>query len=340
MDSIQNEAELNNIITTPSKELVDYMQILDGDIVILGVAGKMGVNLAVMAKRAIDLAGVQKRVLGVARFSDPEAQNILESAGVETRKCDLSNPDEVASLEKMKNVIYMVAKKFGTDGSEDITWVMNTLVPGYVVRHFKDSNIVDFSTGCVYPLVDALEGGCDETVKPAPIGDYATSAYGREMMFNYACRMWQTKVCHFRLNYSVDLRYGVLHDICQKIIKDEVVDLSTGHFNCLWQGDAVAQAILCLKLCSCPATPINITGPETLTMKDVAVKMAKLLGKQVQFVGSPGKTYLSNSMQATKEFGYPSKSVDELIQMQVKWLQNGGKSLGKPTKFEVTDGKF
>ncbi len=337
---IKNEEQLDLLITTPNQMLIDYMKKLDGDIIILGVAGKMGVNLAVMAARAIKEAGVKKRVVGVARFSNPIAKEILEQEGIETTIADLSNPEEVNRLELVKNVIYMVAKKFGTDGAEDLTWVMNTLVPGYVARHFRKSSIVSFSTGCVYPLVAAESGGCTEETQPAPLGNYASSALGREMMFNYACRTWGTKVCHFRLNYSVDLRYGVLHDICQKIMADEIIDLSAGHFNCIWQGDAVSQALLCLQLVSSPAKVINITGPEIVTTKYAATQMAKILNKKVTFTGEPKKTFLANASKAIEVFGKPKVDIETLLDWQAEWILQGGRTLGKPTKFEVSDGKF
>lgn len=337
---IQSEKELNELLSIPNDKLIEMMKNLKGDIIILGVAGKMGISLATLAKRAIEQAGVQKKVIGVARFSSPESEEELKCAGVDTIKCDLSDPDEVAKLPKVANAIYMAAKKFGTEGQEDLTWVMNTLVPGYVARHFKDSRIVVFSTGCVYPFVRAHDGGCSEDVAPNPVGDYAISCLGREMMFNYAARTWKTPICQYRLNYSIDLRYGVLHDIAVKVLNEEVVDLEAGHFNAIWQGDANAQALLCLEHCSDSVEIMNVTGPEIGNVRETALKFAKLFGKEVKFKGEPGPIYLNDSSKATSLFGYPRVSLDTLIKWQAHWIQSGGRTLGKPTKFEKTDGKY
>ena len=300
----------------------------------------MGVDLAILESNACKEAGIKKRIIGVARFSDPAAKDELEKNDIETVTADLSEPDEVNDLELTANVIYMVAKKFGTSGAEDLTWVMNTLVPGYVARHFQKSRIVVFSTGCVYPLVDPVNGGCTEDVDPDPIGTYATSAMGREMMFNYAARKWQTEICHYRLNYSIDLRYGVLHDIASKILAGEVIDLSAGHFNCIWQGDAISQALLCLLQCSNPPAIFNVTGPEQVCTKYAANRLAEYLEIQVSYTGEAGNVYLSNSAKATALFGKPGVDLETLIKWQANWIQKGGRSLGKATKFEKTDGKY
>lgn len=340
-DIIKNEKELHELLTTPNQMLIDFMKELEGDLIILGIAGKMGVDLGILAKKAAKLAGVDKKVIGVARFSNPDAKTELEDAGIETISCDLLDPEAVSKLPNCKNVIYMAAKKFGTQGDESMTWAMNTLVPGYVARHFKESRIVVFSTGCVYPLADSVEGGSTEDITPNPIGDYAMSCMGREMMFNYGSKQWGTEICQFRLNYSVDLRYGVLHDIAQKILNNEVVDLNSSHFNVIWQGDACSQAILCLGQCSNPPNIMNITGPELASVKLTAEKLANHMNKKVTFSGTPGgKTYLNNSEKATALFGYPKYNIDTLIKWQAHWVLNGNKSLGKATKFEVTNGKF
>lgn len=335
-----SEMELREALTTPPKALIEMMLNLEGDISILGVSGKMGIDLAIMAKRACQVAKVDKRIIGVARFSNPSNIALLQKHGIETVSCDLSDLKALEKLETTTNVIFMAAKKFGSEQSESDTWVMNTLVPGYVARHFRDSRIVCFSTGCVYPLTTPADPAPDENTQPSPIGTYATTALGREMMFNHAAKTWQTKVSHFRLNYAIDLRYGVLHDICKSVIHGEVIDLKAGHFNCIWQGDAIAQALLCLEHCSAVPFIINSTGPETLSTQQTAEKFAKHFNTTVTFKNSPERTYLSNAGRAHQIFGYPSVSADTLIQWQAQWIQNDGVTLNKPTKFEVSDGKF
>lgn len=337
----QNEDELDRALSEPGPVVVELMRETPGDFIFLGVAGKMGVTLALMARRAAEEAGVKKRIIGVARFSDPEQKKKLENTGVETISSDLLDPEAVARLPEVANVIYMAAKKFGTEGNEDVTWAMNVVAPTHVIHRYKKSKIVAFSTGCVYPLVKAADGGCDESVKPAPIGDYAQSALGRERVFGYGSRVFGTPVCLYRLNYAVDLRYGVLHDIAQTILAGRPVDLSASHFNAIWQGDANRQALLCLKLASSPAVPVNITGPETVSVKYAATLLAEHLGKNVSFQGEPGgAVYLNNASFATEKFGYPSMSMHELIRRQAAWLKKGGRSLGKPTHFEVTTGTY
>lgn len=340
-NGFQNEEELDIALSEPGAAVVELMRETSGDFIFLGVAGKMGVTLALMAKRAAQEAGVKKRIVGVARFSDQEQKRKLENAGIETISCDLLDPEAVAKLPDAPNVVYMAAKKFGTDGNEDVTWAMNVVAPTHVIHRYKKSRIVAFSTGCVYPLVTATQGGCDENVKPAPIGDYDQSALGRERVFGYASRVYGTPVCLYRLNYAVDLRYGVLHDIAQTILAGRPVDLSASHFNAIWQGDANRQALLCLRLASSPAVPVNITGPETVSVKYAATLLAEHLGKGVSFQGEPGgAVYLNNASFAAEKFGYPSVSMHELIRLQAAWLKKGGRSLGKPTHFEVTTGKY
>ncbi len=340
-DFFSSEDQLDQALSDPTPAVVKLMGDLEGDILLLGVAGKMGVTLAMMAKRACQTAGVSKRVIGVARFSDATQKKKLETAGIETISCDLLDPLAVEKLPLVKNVIYMAAKKFGTEGQEDVTWAMNVCAPTHVIHRYQKSRIVAFSTGCVYPLVSAVDGGCDESVKPAPIGDYAQSALGREMVFSYGSRTYGTPVCLYRLNYAVDLRYGVLHDLAQNILADRPIDLSASHFNAIWQGDANAQALLCLGLAASPAVPVNVTGPETVSVQYAASLLAAHLKKKVSFTGTPGgKIYLNNAARATEAFGYPSVSMHEMIRLQATWLKGGGRSLGKPTHFEVTTGVY
>ena len=338
---ISNVIELEKLLSLPGAELVAMMKRLKGDIMILGVAGKMGVTMAMLAVNAIREAGVDKRVIGVARFSNPEERNKLEAAGVETVVCDLLDREQVSRLEKVDNIIFMAGRKFGTDGSEELTWAMNILAPEYVCEHFKASSIVAFSTGCVYPLEHITSCGSTEECVPMPVGEYSQSCLGRERIFQYYSKKYGTKVLLFRLNYAIDLRYGVLHDIAKSIAAGEPVDNTVGFFNCIWQGDANSNALRALELCESPCAVLNITGPEIASVAKCAGVMGEIMGKEVTFKGEPGEIgYLNNSGKMCQLLGYPQVSLAQMIQWQAKWLARGGVSIGKPTHFEVNNGKF
>lgn len=341
MKAPANEEELDELLSQPWQQTVDCMQRLQGDIMILGVAGKMGVTLAMMLQRAIAAAGVDKRVYGVARFSKPEAREQLERHGVSCIACDLLDRQAVAELPQVPNIIYMAGRKFGTGGAEALTWAMNVLVPHNVIEHFRSSRIVAFSTGCVYPLVSADSGGCTEEVAPAPLGEYAQSCLGRERVFDYAAQCFETPVCHYRLNYAVDMRYGVLHDIAQQVWQGDAVDASVPVFNVIWQGDANNHAILCLEHCAAPAAIMNVTGPELLETRAVAEAFGRLFGKDVHFSGEEqDRAYLNNASQAFNTLGPTTVDAQDLIKWQAAWIQAGNASLGKPTHFEVNTGNF
>ena len=340
-ERIGSVAELENLLCIPNAELIAMMKRLKGDIMILGVAGKMGVTMAIQAVNAIKAAGVDKRVIGVARFSNADERAKLEEAGVETVVCDLLDRDQVSKLELVDNIIFMAGRKFGTGGSEEQTWAMNILAPEYVCEHFKNSRIVAFSTGCVYPLERIESCGSTEETVPAPVGEYSQSCLGRERIFQYYSKKNGTKVLLFRLNYAIDLRYGVLHDIAQNICNDEPVDNSVGFFNCIWQGDANSNALRSLELCESPCAILNVTGPETASVAQAAKCMGRIMGKDVTFKGEPGNLgYLNNAGKMCRLFGYPRISLEQMIIWQAKWLADGGVSIGKPTHFEVNNGKF
>lgn len=340
-EAIENIVQLEELLCRPNQALVDMMRRLKGDIMILGVAGKMGVTMAILAVNAIREAGVKKRVIGVARFSNPEERSKLEAAGVETVVCDLLDREQLSQLEKAENVIFMAGRKFGTGGSEELTWAMNILAPEYVCEHFRESSIVAFSTGCVYPLEHISSCGSTEETVPAPVGEYSQSCLGRERIFQYYSKKYGTKVLLFRLNYAIDLRYGVLHDIARSIAAGEAVDNTVGFFNCIWQGDANSNALRALELCESPCAVLNITGPETASVETAAKVMGRIMNKEVTFKGIPGEIgYLNNSGKMCQLLGYPQISLAQMVQWQAQWLANGGISIGKPTHFEVNNGKF
>jgi len=341
-ECIADEAALDELLSAPSPDLLSLMEHLEGDVLVLGIGGKMGVTLGLSAARALREAGVDKTVYGVSRFSDPHVRRVLEAAGVRTLPCDLLDPRAVAELPRVRNLIYMVGRKFGTGGQAAMTWATNVSIPRTVVDHFRESRIVAFSTGCVYPLVAASAGGCTEATPPAPVGEYAQSCLGRERLFEYGSRAYGTQVCLLRLNYAVDLRYGVLHDIGQAVYAGEPIDLTVSHVNVIWQGDANRQALLALELCSSPPAVLNVTGPETASVRVVAEAFAEIFGREALFTGEEGRgrMYLSNASKAAALFGYPSVPLLTMIRWQADWIARGQASLGKPTHYEVVNGQF
>jgi nucleoside-diphosphate-sugar epimerase len=341
-ETIRNEEELEEILSRPSPALIAMMKRLDGDIIILGIAGKMGITLGMTVVRALKEAGIDKGVIGVSRFSNAAIRRYLEEHGIETVKCDLLDRKAVGALPKVENVIYMAGKKFGTQGDEAFTWATNVIAPHNVGYHFAESRIVVFSTGCIYPLVPVSTGGCTEEDPPGPVGEYAQSCLGRERVFDYWSKAFGTQVCLMRLNYAIDLRYGVLHDIGKKVFDSQPVGLTVSHFNAIWQGDANRQALLCLEHCGSPVNPINVTGTEIVSVRSTAKTFARIFGTKVQFTGTEegSRMYLSNSAKATALFGCPSVSLPQMIEWQAGWIRAGRISLDKPTHFEATDGRF
>src|SRR4051795_546986 len=279
-EKILDIAALDELLCRPSQALIDDLRKVDGDIMILGVAGKMGPTLAGLAKAAVP----ERRVIGVARFSDPAVKDWLHARGVETINCDLLDEAAIKALPKIPNIVFMAGRKFGAEGDLSLTWAMNAHVPALVAQAFAGSRIVAFSTGCVYPFVPVNGKGADEAVPPDPPGEYAQSCVGRERMFEYFSRKYKTPGRLFRLNYAIDMRYGVLHDIATKIVAGKPIDISLGHVNFIWQGDASAQALRCLAYCDTPTSPINVSGPEIVAVRDLAARLGALLKRDPVFV--------------------------------------------------------
>jgi nucleoside-diphosphate-sugar epimerase len=336
-DTISDIAELDELLCRPSQALIADLEKVDGDIMILGVAGKMGPTLAGLAKAALP----HRRVVGVARFSDPGAKAWIEARGVETLSCDLLDEAAINALPKTPNVIFMAGRKFGAEGDLSLTWAMNAHVPALVAQAFAGSRIVAFSTGCVYPFVPVDGKGAREDLPPDPPGEYAQSCVGRERMFEYFSRKFSTPGRLFRLNYSIDMRYGVLHDIATKILTGKPIDVSLGHVNFIWQGDASAQALRCLAHCDTPTSPINVSGHEILSVRELAAKLGARLGRDPIFVGTEQPTaWLTDTSQAVKLFGRPIVDTGQLIAWTADWVARAMPSLGKPTKYEVRDGRY
>jgi nucleoside-diphosphate-sugar epimerase len=340
-DLIRTEDELEERLSRPTPETVRDLSRLGGDLVILGVGGKMGPTLARMAKRAIDEAGLRRAVVGVARFSDPRSRASLEAAGVRTVPCDLLDRAQIARLPDAAAVISAVGQKFGTTGAESATWATNAYLPGLIAERYRGVPTMAFSTGNVYPLVPVASGGATEDTPPGPVGEYAQSALGRERMFEYFSRRDGTPTSIYRLNYAVELRYGILLEIALKVSSGTPLDVRMGYVNVIWQGDANAIALRMLFHGETPPRVFNVTGAETLSVRELANRFGELLGKRPVLEGKEADTaLLSNPSRARSAFGAPAVGVDRVVEWVASWVKTGGRTLNKPSHFETRDGKF
>ena len=334
-------AQLNDVLTAPDAETMAGASALKGDLLILGAGGKMGPSLALLAQRSVTAAGLPYRVRCVSRFSTPEVTDELTAAGIDVIRADLLQPGALEALPDAPNVIFLVGMKFGSTGAEPQTWMLNTHLPGLVARRFSAARIVALSTGNVYPLVPVTSGGATEQTPPAPRGDYAQSCLGRERMFQYGALTFGTPVALLRLNYANDLRYGVLHDIAQRVLAGETIDLSMGNFNAIWQGDANRVILRAFSICASPARILNLTGPETISVRWAAEQFGEIFGRAPVFAGAEsGQAFLSNAAECHGLFGYPRVSLADMVAWTAAWIESGGPSLSKPTHFETRDGKY
>lgn len=326
---------------TPSQDLIEDVRKIEDDVVILGVSGKMGITLAKLLRNAFDEIGSPHKVYGIARFTNEDSRKELEDAGVETVKADFLNESDLKKLPKTKYVIFMVGYKFGASGNEPYTWAVNSYLPGRICEYYRDSNIVAFSTGCVYPLVPLTQGSPSEEFPPDPLGEYAQSCLGRERMFEYFSKENQTPVTIFRLNYAIDVKYGVLSELARSILAWEPVDVSMGYVNVIWQKDACEYAIRSLLIASVPANIVNVTGPETLSVRWIAERLAEELDKPVTFTGEEAETALLNNASKSHDlFGYPKTGIREMIRLTVQWLLGEGEVIDKPTHFQERKGEY
>jgi nucleoside-diphosphate-sugar epimerase len=334
LDSV---AHLEDVMTTPSPALVRDLARVPGDLIILGVGGKMGPTLAQLAKRAAP----EKRVVGVARFSEPGLREALERHGIECVQADLLDRDAIARLPKLPNVVFMAGRKFGSTGAEHLTWAMNVHVPAMVAEAFAGSRIVAFSTACVYPFVPVASGGATEaTPRTPPPGEYANSCVGRERMFEHFSQRHGTPGRLIRLSYAIDMRYGVLHDVARKIRARAPIDLTMGHVNVIWQGDANAQALRALAHCTSPTSGLNVSGPVT-SIRSIATALGERLGVAPIFTGEPAATaWLVNTAEAERLFGPPEVPLEQLVDWTADWVARDGASLGKDTHYDVRDGNY
>lgn len=335
------ESELDQAMTQPTTALVEFITSVRSPLLVLGGSGKMGPSLAAMAKRAAVLAGVELRVIAVSRFSDQTARCWLEDRGVETLSCDLLDPVQAAALPDADDIIYMVGRKFGTTDNPALTWAMNVFPPEYVCRRFPSARIVALSTGCVYPLTPVEQGGSREGDELTPIGEYSNACVARERVFEYLSNTVGTRICLVRLNYALDLRYGVLVDIALKVLNGTPIDLTIGYLNAIWQRDANDMILRALPFAQSPALPLNLTGPETISVRAIAQRFGELFRREPIFTGSESSLALLNdSSKAHKLLGLPETSVEQVIQWTANWLQHHGRILGKPTHYEVADGRY
>ena len=341
IDRIENVEQLEELLSRPTPGVVDTMRRLEGDILVLGVGGKIGPSLARMARRASDEAGARRRIIGVARFSSGDLEEQLQAHGIETIRCNLLDRKALEALPDALNVLYLAAMKFGSSGQTAMTWAMNTYLPGMVAERYAGSRIVAYSTGNVYPLVPVDSEGSLETDSPGPVGDYAMSCLGRERMFTHFSQQHGTPIALIRLNYAHECRYGVMVDIAQQVLAGKPIDLSMGYFNAIWQGDNNAYTLQALDHVASPPFAVNVTGPDKLRVRDVAQQIGRLVGKPVQFSGTEAAdALLSNAQRSFELFGPPQVPAERFLRWIADWQARGGPSLGKPTKFQSRDGTF
>jgi nucleoside-diphosphate-sugar epimerase len=337
-DHFRDVEHLEQVMTEPTSAVVKEFGQLDGDLIILGIGGKIGPTLARLAKRAAP----DKRIVGIARFSEPGLREKLTGWGIECVEADLLDRAQIEALPKLTNVIFMAGRKFGASGNEDLTWAMNAHVPTLVAEAFAGSRIVAYSTGCVYPYVNVLHGGATEdTPATPPPGVYANSCVAREQMFHYFSRTHGTPGRIIRLNYAIDMRYGVLHDIAQRVFKGEPLSLAMGHVNVVWQGDANAMVLRALAHCTVPTSPINVSGPDITSVRWLAEAFGRRFGKRPVLTGTEALDgWVTNTAQAMRLFGYPRVPLDLMLDWQADWISRGLPSLGKDTHFDTRDGTF
>jgi len=331
-------AALEEFLSRPSQALVDDLRRLDGDLLILGVGGKMGPTLARMAKRAAP----EKRIIGVARFGEAGLREKLEGWGIETITCDLLDRDAVAALPRLVNVVFMAGRKFGSSGAEELTWAMNTWVPSVVAESFPQARTVAFSTGNVYPFAPVAGPAPTEATAPgAASGEYGISCLGRERMFQYFSGVHGTPGRLIRLNYAVEMRYGVLHDVAARVWSGAPIELAMGYVNVIWQGDANAQALRALLHCTTPTTPLNVSGLERLSIRELAGAFGARFGRRPAFAGEEAETaLLTDASQAARLFGPPLVPLERAIAWTADWIERGMPTLSKPTHYDARDGKF
>ncbi|MHC4463376.1 MAG: NAD-dependent epimerase/dehydratase family protein [Planctomycetota bacterium] len=335
--SALDERGLENCLSEPIEGTKRVLAELEGDIVVLGAGGKMGPTLAMMLKKASS----SKNIYAVSRFSDKSARTRIEEAQILTIEADLLDESQYCELPKVENVFYLVGRKFGATGNQPLTWALNSFVPTLIAQHYKNARIVVFSTGNVYPFVDINSGGASEGTVPEPVGEYAQSCLGRERMFQYFSQLYRTPATLVRLNYSNEPRYGIIVDLTLKILNDEPIDLTMGAVNLIWQRDANDYIIRAISIAQSPPAILNVTGPDTVPVRQLAEQIGKELNREPKFASQEARTaLLSNASYCFSMFGYPETTLDEMVSAIVNWVASGKRILNKPTKYDIRDGKF
>lgn len=339
--TIENVEQLEELLSRPTPQVIKALEQTNGDLILLGIAGKMGPTLARMIIRGDQEAGIHRRIVGVSRFSDESSRQPLEDLGIETLKGDLLDVNFINSLPDAPNVIYMAGMKFGATGNESLTWAMNTYLPALVSNKYQNSNITAFSTGNVYGLVNASGNGSIETDKPNPVGEYAMSCLGRERMFEHFSHTLKIPMTLVRLNYATECRYGVLVDIAQQVYQEKTIDVSMGYVNVIWQGDANAMTLCSMPDVSSPPTFLNVAGPQILSVREISERFGSLFGKPLHFSGTESQdALLNNGQYGHQRYGDPLIEVDQILGWIADWIQHERPLLGKPTHFESRSGKF
>jgi nucleoside-diphosphate-sugar epimerase len=339
--TIENVEKLDDLLSEPTERAIESMARLRGDLLLLGVGGKMGPTLARMARRASDLAGVGRRVLGASRFSSRALEEQLQQQGIDTIRCDLSDWKQIEDLPDVPNVVFMTGMKFGSTGQEPLTWMTNVVVPGLVCQRFRHAKVVAFSTGNVYGLSPVARQGSVELDRLNPVGEYAMTAVGRERIFQHFSQAQGMPMTLLRLNYAHEMRYGVMVDLARAVWAGHPVDLTMGYFNALWQGDANAMALAAFDEVASPPRIVNLAGAELLGVREVAIQFGRLLNKQVAFRGSEAAdALLSNGQLGFRLCGEARVNAPRMIHWIADWVQRGGECLERPTHFEVRDGSY
>lgn len=338
---IATEEALDELLTRPRAALVQFISSVRSPLVILGAGGKMGPSLALLARRAAEAARHPLEIITVSRFSDPNARRWLEARGIQTLSCDLFDAEAVRKLPDAADVIYLVGQKFGTTQSPAGTWAANLLVPARVAERYPAARIAALSTGNVYPLTPVARGGSVESDPLTPLGEYANATVGRERVFEFFSQRNGTRVVLLRLFYATDLRYGVLRDIAELIRAERPIHLANGHFNCIWQGDANEMVIRSLALAASPAPAFNLSSAEVFSVRAVATRLGQGLDRAVNFTGVESETALTaNTARLRAQLGDPPTPLDTMLHWTADWVKRGGRNLGKPTHFEVRDGRY
>ncbi len=340
-ERISDEQQFDAILTRPSSKLVEMVHELSEGLLILGVGGKIGHTLAVMAKRAAEAAGIHMPIVGVSRFTDHKVKGKLQAANIETIRCNLLDQTAINRLPKLPNVVFMVGRKFGSTDDKPLTWVMNSYIPGLIAQRFTRSRILVFSTGNIYPFTPCTSQGASEDTPPSPIGEYAQSSLGRERVFEYFSRENDTPLVIIRLNYSIELRYGVLLDIAEAVWNGRPIDRGMPCVNVIWQGDVSDMVLRAIPLATVPPEVINIAGPEVVSVIDLAEQFGDIMHREPRFVGKEYDTaLLSDSSKARQLLGKPTVSLNQMVHWVADWVMNGGPTLGKPTHFTEREGQF